>query len=72
MKITSDDEIRFHTQIEVPAGVQIECAEVGDGGHVLTIGGSVFSGPRLILELHSGTAADLLAAVREALETPGA
>ena len=67
MKITSDDEIRFHTQIEVPAGVQIECAAMGDGGHVLSIGGSVLGGPRLILELHSGTAADLLAAVQRVL-----
>lgn len=71
MKATSDDEIRFHTQIEVPAGVRIECAAVGDG-YVLTIGGSVFGGPRLMLELCPGTAAALLAAVQRALSGPGA
>lgn len=67
MKATSDDEIRFRTEIEVPTGVRIECAATGGGGHVLSIGGSVFGGPRLVLELKPGTADELLAAVQRAL-----
>lgn len=67
MKVTSDDEIRFHSQIDVPAGVRIECEATADGHHVLSIGGSIFDGPRLVLDLQPGIADQLLAAVRHAL-----
>lgn len=68
MKVTSDDEIRAYSQIEIPSGVRIECQATGDGQHVLSIGGSVFGGPRLVLELRRGTADQLLTAVRGALQ----
>lgn len=68
MKVTSDDEIRFHSQIEIPAGVKIECAATADGHHILSFGGWVLDGPRLVLDLQPGTADELLAAVRRALQ----
>lgn len=70
MMVTSDDEIRVRSQIEIPAGVRIECEAAADGHHVLSFGGSVLDGPRLVLDLQPGTAGELLTAVRGAL-TPG-
>lgn len=67
MKVTSDDEIRFRSQIEIPAGVRIECSATADGHHLLAFGGWLLDGPRLVLDLHPGTADQVLAAVRGAL-----
>ncbi|HEY3685099.1 MAG TPA: hypothetical protein VGL93_18850 [Streptosporangiaceae bacterium] len=67
MKVTSDDEIRFHSQIEVPEGVRIECTATADGHHILSFGGWLLDGPRLVLDLQPGTADQLLEAVRGAL-----
>ena len=38
---------------------------MADGHHVLTFGGWILDGPRLVLDLQPGAAAELLAAVRE-------
>lgn len=67
MKVTSDDEIRFHSQVEIPAGVRIECTAAADGHHILSFGGCVLGGPRLVLDLQPGTADQLLAAIRGVL-----
>ena len=73
MMMTSDDEIRVHSQVEIPAGIRIECAATENGEHVLSFGGSVFGGPRLVLELQKGAAGQLLDTVRRALDpAPGA
>lgn len=67
VKVTSDDEIRCRSQIEIPAGVRIECTATADGHHVLSFGGWLLDGPRLVLDLQPGTAEQLLAAVRGAV-----
>lgn len=68
MKVTSDDEIRSRSQIEIPAGVRIECTATADGHHLLSFGGWLLDGPRLVLDLQPGTADQLLTAVRGALK----
>lgn len=67
MMVTSDDEIRIRSQIEIPTGVRIRCEPMADGHHVLSVGGSILDGPRLVLDLGPGTADVLLTAVRNAL-----
>lgn len=67
MMVTSDDEIRVRSEIEIPTGVQIRCEPLSDGHHVLTVGGSLLGGPRLVLDLGPGAADALLTAVRDAL-----
>jgi hypothetical protein len=66
MKVTSDDEIRFHSQIEIPAGIRIDCAATEDGHYVLSFGGWLLDDPRLVLDLQPGTLDQLLAAVQGA------
>lgn len=66
MMLTSDDQIRVHADIDIPAGVKIECEEMDNGHHLLSIGGMMFSGPRLIIDLWPGAADQLVTAVRSA------
>lgn len=67
MMVTSDDEIRTRSQIEIPTGVRIRCEPMADGHHLLSVGGSVLDGPRLVLDLGPGAADAFLTAVRSAL-----
>lgn len=64
MKVTSDDEIRAHAHVEIPAGVRISCAATPDGHHVVSFGGWLLDDPRLVVDLHPGAAEQLIAAVQ--------
>ena len=64
--LTSDDQIRMHADIDIPAGVKIECEAMDEGHHLLTVGGGILCGPRVIIDLWPGAADELVAAVRKA------
>ena len=64
--LTSDDQIRMHADIDIPAGVKIECEAMDGGHHLLTVGGSLLCGPRVIIDLWPGAADELVTAVRKA------
>lgn len=66
MLLTSDDQIRMHADIDIPAGVKIECEAVDDGHHLLTVGGGPLRGPRVIIDLWPGAADELVTAIRNA------
>jgi hypothetical protein len=67
MMLTSDDEIRAHSQVEIPAGVRIECTAMTDGCHILSFGGWLLDEPRLVLDLQPGAVEQLAAAVQRAM-----
>lgn len=69
MKVTSDDEIRARSRIEIPEGTRMECAPTPDGHHILSFGGWLLDDPRLVLDLQPGAAAQLVTAVQRELST---